>query len=87
MIPTLLVVGLVLGGLIHDRTSFVRCSAVLLAGALVWALWVGIADGEVSTFVGGAVVAFANLTVGASISALIRNARRWFAGKHTATTH
>ena len=87
MIPTLLVLGLVLGVLIHDRTSFVRCSAVLVAGALVWGLVVGIADREVSTFVGGTAVALANLTAGASLSALIRTAKRWFEGKNTAATH
>ena len=86
MIPTLLVVGLVLGGLIHHRKSFVWASTVLVTMAVVWGVGVGIADGTMSALVGGAGLAFVNLTAGASVSALIRNARRWCAGKNTETT-
>ncbi len=87
MIPTLLLVGLVLGGLIHARTSFLRCSTVLVVVALAWGSGVGSADGAVVTFVGGAAIAFVNLTTAASISALARNGRRWFAGENAATSH
>ena len=82
MIPTLLLVGLVVGALVHDRASFVWCSTVLVVLAFAWGIVVGAADAAVSTFVGGTAIAFANLATAASISALVRNTRRWHAGQH-----
>ncbi len=69
MIPTLLLVGLVIGLFVHDRTSLVRSSLLGLTAALLWGLGVGVANGSIKTFVGGTVLALANLLVGAAFPA------------------
>jgi hypothetical protein len=86
MIPTLLLVSLVVGLFVHDRTSIVRSSLLGLTAALLWGLGVGVANGSINTFVGGAVLALANVVVGAAFPAALRNIWRLFAGKpHTMT--
>jgi hypothetical protein len=86
MIPTLLLVGLVIGLFVHDRTSLVRSSLLGLTAALLWGLGVGVANGSIKTFVGGTVLALANLLVGAAFPASLRNIWRLFAGKRHTTT-
>lgn len=85
MIPTLLLVGLAVGLFVHDRSSLVRSSLLGLTAALLWGLGVGVANGS-KTFVGGAVLALANLVVGAAFPASLRNIWRLFAGKPHTTT-
>jgi hypothetical protein len=86
MIPTLLLVGLVVGLFVHDRSSLVRSSLLGLTAALLWGLGAGVANGSIKTFVGGAVLALANLVVGAGFAASLRIIWRLFAGKPPRTT-
>jgi formate/nitrite transporter FocA (FNT family) len=79
-------VGLVVGLFVHDRSSLVRSSLLGLTAALLWGLGVAVVNGSIKTFVGGAVLALANLVVGAAFPAALRNIWRLFAGKlHTTT--
>lgn len=69
MIPTLLVLGLVTGGILGFRRPN-RLAAVGIVASLLWGLGVGLADGSAGTFVAGAVLAMANVVVGAALGVL-----------------
>ena len=53
MIPSLLLVALVLGTLIHDRASLRRSVAVGAAISLFWGVVVGVGDASATTAAGG----------------------------------
>lgn len=72
MIPTLLLVGLVGGAFVHDRTSLIRCSKLCVAAAVLWGAAVGVAAETITTFLGGAALALANLVFGAVFAAAAR---------------
>ncbi len=72
MIPTLLLIGLVVGAFIHDRASLVRSAAVDAAVSVLWGIGVGLADGSIATFFGGVLFAVANVVVGTVLSASVR---------------
>jgi predicted Co/Zn/Cd cation transporter (cation efflux family) len=72
VIPTLLLVGLVVGAFVHDRASFVRSAALGAAVSVLWGIGVGLADGSIATFFGGVVFAVANVVVGTVLSASFR---------------
>jgi hypothetical protein len=68
MIPTHILVGLVVGGVVtHQRLG--PLAGVCAAVALLWGVGVGLNAGSQATFVGGAVLAAANLAVGAIVGA------------------
>lgn len=87
MIPTLLLLGLVMGAFVHDRRSLVRTSVLGMTAAVLWGVGVGVMDGSVKTFLGGSVLALANLLVGAAISTSLRNISRLVAGKRRTPTY
>jgi hypothetical protein len=68
-----------------DRSSLVHSSLPGLTAALLWGVGVGVANGSIKTSV-GAVLALANLVVGAAFPASLRNIWRLFAGKPHTTT-
>jgi len=72
VIPTLLLVGLVVGAFVHDRASLVRSAAVDAAVSVLWGVGVGLANGSIATFFGGVVLAVANVVVGTTVSASVR---------------
>lgn len=72
MIPTLLLVGFVLGAFVHDRRSAWRVTAVVVVGACVWGIAIGVADGDLKTMFAAVALGLGNLIVGALISASIR---------------
>jgi hypothetical protein len=74
MIPTLILVGLVLGAFVHGRESFASCSVLGVVISLLWG--VGVADASVSTFVGATALAVVNLLVGAAVSTSLQNISR-----------
>lgn len=70
MIPTLLLVGLVVGAFVHDRPSSGRSVVVAVAVSLLWGVGVGVSNRSPATFVGGTGLAFANVVIGAVVAAL-----------------
>jgi len=76
LIPTLLVVGIVLGVLSQRRLPFRPAVVALIAAALLWGLAVGIASGSLFIFFGGTGLALVNLIVGAVAGASVMNATR-----------
>ncbi len=74
MIPTLLILGLVIGLLIHDRVSFRRAVAAGVAASLLWGVAVLAGDAEAGSAAGGVVLALANTAVGVAVGATTRAA-------------
>ena len=64
VIPTLLIVGVVLGVLVHDTRSLKRSTALTAAVAVAWGLLVGM-DAGPGVAVGGTALGLGNLAVGA----------------------
>jgi hypothetical protein len=86
MIPTMLLVGLVLGALVHDRASLERSLLATVVACLLWGVVVGVADGSLATFAGGTVIALANVAVGGAAGAAARRLVGLFrAGRYTRT--
>lgn len=77
MIPSLLVVALVLGLLIHDRASLWRSVAVGAALAVLWGIVVGVDDASATTAAGGLALGLANVVVGAALGASVRATWSW----------
>ena len=85
MIPALLLVGLAIGAFVHDPRSAGRATAIVVVGASVWGVVIGVADGDLETLVAAAALGLGNLIVGALIAASIRGfAHR--AGSSTTTS-
>jgi len=76
LIPTLLVIGIVLGVLSRRRLPLQAAGIALLVAALLWGLVVGIASGSVVIFFLGSGLAMVNLIVGAIAGALVVRATR-----------
>ncbi len=77
MIPTLLVIGMVVGILSQRRLPLRTAVVALVVAALLWGLAVGIASGAVVIFFLGSGLALVNLIVGAIAGAsLVRATRR-----------
>lgn len=87
MIPTLLLVGLVVGAFVHDRASLVRSATIGAAVSVLWGVGVGVADGSIATFLGGVAFAVANVVAGTVLSASVRRlAREAVATRHTTSS-
>jgi hypothetical protein len=71
VIPTLLLVGLGVGVLIHDPASLRRSLAVAAALSLLWGVVVGVAAANALTAVGGTALGLANVVVGAAVGAAV----------------
>jgi hypothetical protein len=71
VVPTVLLVGLAVGILIHDRVSLRRSIAVGAAVSVLWGV-VGVADASAATAVGGAALGLANVVIGAAVGAILR---------------
>jgi len=78
MIPSLLLLGLVLGGFARHRESASLAVAVGGAAALIWGIGVGASDREVSTFLVGTLTALPNLLFGAATAASLVQAWHWY---------
>ena len=76
MIPTLLVLGMIIGSLVRRRDYFRPAAVVLVLAALIFGVGVGVSNGEIWVFVGGTGLALANLLVGATITTAIGMAKR-----------
>lgn len=87
MIPTLLLVGLVIGAFIHDRTSLLRSAAIGAAASTCWGIGVGMSNGSIATFVGGVALALANVLVGSALSGCLRGLGRQAVGTRDPTSH
>lgn len=72
VIPTLLVLGLVVGTLIHDRVSLWRSVAAGTTVSVLWGVVVGVAEVSAATAAGGAALGLANVLVGAAVGAAAR---------------
>lgn len=72
MIPTLLVLGLAIGMLIHDRVSFQRSAGAGAAIALLWGVVVGVGEASATTAAGGAALGLGNVLVGTAVGAAVR---------------
>lgn len=72
MIPVLLLVGIVLGGLTRHRRSARRVGITVVAVAVAWGLGVAIDEGDVMAGAAAAVLGAANLVVGAVVASSIR---------------
>lgn len=77
VIPTLLVVAVVLGLLIHDRASLWRFVAVGAALAMVWGIVVDVGDASATTAAGGAALGLANVVAGGAAGAAVRAIWNW----------
>ena len=74
--PTMLLVGLVLGALVHDDRSH-RRSVMLGAGASVtWGIVVGVGASSLGAVVGGTALGLVNVIVGALVGWGLRSAAR-----------
>ena len=85
MIPTVLLIGMAIGAFVHDRATFVRSAVIGAVVSVLWGVVVGVADGSVATFVGGAALALAIVFVGSDLSACVRRVASLFVGGHSAT--
>lgn len=86
MIPTLLLAGLVVGAFVHDGLSFGRSIVAGVAVSLLWGVGVGVGNRSVTTFLGGTALAFANVSVGAAVTALTRTLLRLTLGGNSTPT-
>ncbi|HET6951648.1 MAG TPA: hypothetical protein VFI47_14800 [Acidimicrobiales bacterium] len=87
MIPTLLLVGVVVGAFVHDRASLARSATIGAAVSVLWGVAVGMADGSIATFFGGVVFAVANVVAGTVLSASVRRLARQAVGtRHTTSS-
>lgn len=77
MIPSLLVVAVVLGLLIHDRASLWRSMAIGTALAVLWGIVVGVGEASATTAAGGAALGLANVVVGAAVGTAMRVMWGW----------
>ncbi len=68
MIPSVLVAGLVAGGLIA-RLGLRRLILVGAAIALIWGVLVGVSAGSLRTVAGGVAIASINVVAGAAVAA------------------
>ena len=87
MIPALLLIGLVLGGFVHDRRGALIAGVVAIALSLGWGTLIGVADGAVATAVAASLLGFANLLVGATVTASIRLVARWVTNSAAPAAH
>ena len=81
LIPTMILVGLALGFLVHDERSLVRSAVLGGCAALLWGMLVGLSDARLATAVGGTVLALVNAGVGAALGAAIRLGLASIAGR------
>jgi hypothetical protein len=81
VIPTLLLVGLVVGAFVHDRISLVRCAGIGIAASTLWGIGVGVAEASIATFFAGAALALANVLAGTALSACLRSVGSLALGK------
>jgi hypothetical protein len=65
VIPTLLIVGVVLGVLVHDTRSLALSTGLVTAAAVAWGLFGGIDASSPGIAVGGGALGLANIVVGA----------------------
>jgi hypothetical protein len=79
VIPTLLLVGLAMGILIHDRGSLGRSIAVGAVVSVLWGAGVGVADASAATAVGGTALGMASVGFGAAVGAAVRSVWNWLA--------
>jgi hypothetical protein len=77
VIPSLLVVAVVLGLLIHDRASVWRSVAVGAVLPVPWGIVVGVGDASATTAAGGAALGLANVVAGAAVGAAMRAMWSW----------
>ena len=87
MIPTLLLVGLVVGAFVHDRATVMRAAVIGAVISLLWGVGVGVADDSIETVVGGTVVALANVLVGTALSVCVRRLASLFVGERHNMSH
>ena len=71
VIPTLLLLGLVVGAFVHDPRSALRGASILVVVAISWGIVVGVAAGDLGIMLGGAALGLGNLVVGALVAASI----------------
>ena len=84
MIPTMLLVGLVVGALVHDDRSLNR-SFILGAGASVlWGIIVGIGASSPLVVVGGTAFGMVNVAVAAFLGWALRSGFRAIGNRHRA---
>lgn len=69
MIPTLLLIGLVLGAFVRDQRTAKIASAVVVVFAILWGAVIGIAEADPSTGAGAAAIGLANLAFAALLAA------------------
>lgn len=69
MLPTQILAGLIAGVFMRDRKSIRLASAYGVALSVLWGILVGIGESSGVVFVGGFLLALANLVVGAAVSA------------------
>lgn len=87
VIPTLLLVGVVVGAFVHDRASLARSATIGAAVSVLWGVALGIADSSIATFFGGVVFAVANAVAGTALSASVRRMAREAVGtRHTTSS-
>jgi hypothetical protein len=88
VIPTLLVLGLVLGSFVHDRRSAVLAATVVVAVSMVWGITVGLADDQLATMFGGPALGVGNLAVGVLVAPSFRSIAHWVKrSDHIELTH
>ena len=67
MIPTMLLVGLIIGALVHDDRSLHRSAVLAAAASVMWGLVVGIGSSSLGTVVFGTILGMINVFVGALV--------------------
>jgi uncharacterized membrane protein YqgA involved in biofilm formation len=80
MIPTVLLLGLIVGSLLAQAANRRRRSMIVAAAvlaAVAWGVLVGIGARSLTTFAGGFILASANLALGAVVGGGINAAVRW----------
>lgn len=89
MIPTMLLVGLVVGGLVHDRRSLTRSWVIGAVASLLWGILVGVGTSSLLVAVGGPFLGIVNVAVGAVVGSGLGTACRAMFGRpgqHTSTS-
>lgn len=65
MIPTMMLVGFVVGALVHDDRSLVRSLILGVGSSVLWGIVVAVGASSLIVFVGGTGLGLANVAVGA----------------------
>jgi hypothetical protein len=81
VIPTMLLVGLVVGGFVYDRRSLTRSCIIGAVASLLWGILVGVGAMSLLAAVGGTFLGVVNVAAGAVVGSSLGTACRAMLGR------